>query len=118
MNKTNFPVRLKELRQRKKVSQSELGSFLSLDKSTISLYESGKREPDFETIKKIADFFNVSTDYLLGKDTPTNQQKDPVEENWPEVLQVLRRSGKKPTAQERKKIAKIIETAIEAITED
>jgi transcriptional regulator with XRE-family HTH domain len=41
------------------LTQSELGSRLGIAKSTISLYESGKREPDFETLEKFADFFNV-----------------------------------------------------------
>ena len=61
-----FPKRLKELRTEKDISQEELGSMLNLSKSTISLYESGKRESDFNTLNKIAQYFNVSTDYLLG----------------------------------------------------
>lgn len=63
----NFPKRLKELRTKKDISQEELGLIISLSKSTISLYESGKREPDYETLKKLADYFGCSTDYLLGK---------------------------------------------------
>ena len=61
-----FPKRLKRLRTEKDVSQEELGNILNLSKSTISLYESGKREPDYNTLNKIAQYFNVSTDYLLG----------------------------------------------------
>jgi transcriptional regulator with XRE-family HTH domain len=62
-----FPARLKELRTEKSISQEELGLIISLSKSTISLYESGKREPDYNTLKKFADYFVCSTDYLLGK---------------------------------------------------
>lgn len=65
MNK--FPQRLKELRTAKNISQEELGKHLNLRDSTISQYESGKRTPDYSTLLKIADFFGVTTDYLLGR---------------------------------------------------
>lgn len=54
-----FGVRLKYLRMQDNLTQSELGNALEIAKSTISMYESGKREPDFETIEKFADYFNV-----------------------------------------------------------
>ena len=54
-----FGIRLKNLRLQDSLTQSDLGSRLGIAKSTISLYESGKREPDFETLEKFADFFNV-----------------------------------------------------------
>jgi len=81
----NFPKRLKELRTEKDISQEELGLIMSLSKSTISLYESGKREPDYETLKKLADYFGCSTDYLLGK---TNI-KDAVKQNPTVEEQIL-----------------------------
>ena len=58
-------MRLKELRKKEKLTMVELSEKLHLSQSTISLYESGKREPDVNTLKKIANFFNVSIDYLL-----------------------------------------------------
>ena len=54
-----FGVRLKYLRMQDNITQSELGNGLEIAQSTISMYESGKREPDFETIEKFADYFNV-----------------------------------------------------------
>ena len=54
-----FGVRLKYLRMQDNLTQSELGNALEIAKSTSSMYESGKREPDFETIEKFADYFNV-----------------------------------------------------------
>lgn len=57
--------KLKSLRKNKKLSQKELGIYLNLAESTISLYESEKRTPDNNTLLDIARFFNVSTDYLL-----------------------------------------------------
>ena len=57
--------RLKELRKQYGMTQLELGKLIGAAKSTISLYESGVREPDLVTVKRIAEIFNVSTDYLL-----------------------------------------------------
>lgn len=62
-----FKDMLKYLRSRSGLSQQELADKLGLGKSTISMYEVGKREPDFETLEKIADFFNVDMNFLLGK---------------------------------------------------
>ena len=71
--------RLKALRKSKGLSMKELGRLFGLSESTISLYESGKRQPDNETILKIADFFDVSVDYLLGreeKETPSYTEEE------------------------------------------
>ena len=61
-------TKLKELRKEHKLSMKELGKILGLSESTISLYEAGKREPDIKTLIKMADYFNVSVDVLLGRD--------------------------------------------------
>lgn len=57
--------RLKELRNDKGLLQKDLAEKLGLTQQTISLYESNKREPDYETLQKIANFFDVSTDFIL-----------------------------------------------------
>lgn len=59
--------RLEELRTEIKMTKKEIADFLKIDQSTYGKYELGKREPDFATISKLADFFNVSVDYLLGR---------------------------------------------------
>lgn len=61
-------IRLRELRKQRKVSQKELADYLNITQVQISKYELGKNEPDLETISKIATFFNVTIDYILGKD--------------------------------------------------
>jgi len=61
-----FSTRLKELRETKELSQQKLAEVLSLSRSVVSNYEQGIREPDFKTIKLIANYFTVSTDFLLG----------------------------------------------------
>lgn len=58
--------RLKEIRQEKKLSQKDLTKKLNISQQAINLYEKGDREPKLETWQKLADFFNVPVDYLLG----------------------------------------------------
>lgn len=65
-------LRIRELRINKKISQKELAKIFFIPPSTFNQYETGKRQPDYETLKKIADYFDVSTDYLLGR----NEQGD------------------------------------------
>ena len=62
----NFNDNLKEARLRSGLSQKEVAENIGVAKSTYSLYESGNREPNVNTIKKIADCLNVSADTLLG----------------------------------------------------
>ena len=66
MMKKQFADRLISLRQEKKISQDEFAKRLGISRSAIGMYEQGRREPDFETMDNIAQFFNVSYDYLLG----------------------------------------------------
>lgn len=61
-----FGKRLKELRLAYPMTQEELAKALNVSPSTISLYESGSREPSGSFIVTVARFFNVSSDYLLG----------------------------------------------------
>lgn len=60
-------VRLKELRKKKGVSQLRLATDLNTTQNTISRYETGEREPGIDELIKIADYFNVSVDYLIGR---------------------------------------------------
>lgn len=71
--------RLKELREGKKLTQSQLGEQIGAKKSAISLWESGKRQPDKDTLIRLAALFGVSVDYLLGRD----EQETPIKENTP-----------------------------------
>lgn len=60
-------VRLRELRREKHLYQKDIANYLNISTSAYGYYEQGKRNPDSETIKKLADFYNVSTDYILGR---------------------------------------------------
>lgn len=59
--------RLKELRERRRLSQVTLAMDLNLNQNSISRYETGEREADYTTLIAIADYFGVSVDYLLGR---------------------------------------------------
>ncbi|KLI11232.1 transcriptional regulator [Listeria monocytogenes] len=59
---------LKTLRINRGMTQADLGSKLNISKVSISKYENGNQFPDTDTLKRIADIFNVSTDFLLGRE--------------------------------------------------
>ena len=60
-------MRLKDLRKEKKVTQLQLAMALNMSQNTISRYETGERQAGYNELIKIADYFNVSIDYLLGR---------------------------------------------------
>ena len=62
----NFSVRLKQLRQKHKLTQGELADILGLKPTAISNYESMRNEPSFEKLIALSKYFDVSCDYLLG----------------------------------------------------
>ena len=72
--------RIKTLREELGLKQEELANKISVSPSAIGMYETNKREPNNELILKLAQFFNVTTDYLLGKSDIRNpgQQIDDV----------------------------------------
>lgn len=67
----DFQNVFKKLRLSHGYTQAELADILGISRSRIGMYETGAREPDFETLEIIADFFNVDTDYLLGRTDKT-----------------------------------------------
>lgn len=64
---SGFSKRLIDLRRERNVSQVDFGKALGIPRSTISGYESEGKEPDYDTLSKMADYFGVSADYLLGR---------------------------------------------------
>lgn len=65
-------VQIKNLRKAKKISQSELAKVLNVTTGAIGLWETGRREPDYEMLIKIANFFNVTVDYLIKSSSGEN----------------------------------------------
>ena len=62
-----FKKRLKELRNEKELTQEELAKELGVNRGTLAKWENGTRETNFAMLVKIATFFGVTTDYLLGR---------------------------------------------------
>lgn len=86
--------RLTFLRKEKDLSQAELAQRLNMGQSTIAMYERDKRSPDNKTLERLAGFFNVSVDYLLGltdtRERPKiNQSIPPSQAPSSKLMQVL-----------------------------
>lgn len=67
-----FTERLKEARRRKGIKQREAADHLQIASRTYQNYEGGQRRPDYETLVALADYFDVTTDYLLGRTDECN----------------------------------------------
>ncbi|MBQ7307141.1 MAG: helix-turn-helix domain-containing protein [Clostridia bacterium] len=67
-NNSIINFRLKELRKMKNLTQAKLAELLNISRSTIAMYETGASEPDLNTLNKIANYFNVTLDYLLDRE--------------------------------------------------
>lgn len=79
---SKFSQRLAALRESRGWTKTYLAKRLGVKMQTYANYEYGRREPDFETLTKIASIFNVSTDYLLqGKDSNGNKEEKPLTKN-------------------------------------
>lgn len=66
MDSNTLGTRIKNLRIERNITQLKLAKYLNISNTTLSQYELGTRKPDYETLVKIAKYFNVTTDYLLG----------------------------------------------------
>ena len=64
-----FAKRISELRKQRGITQVRFAEAFGISKGTIGMWETGKREPSTDTLKKIADYFDVTVDYLLGRDS-------------------------------------------------
>lgn len=67
-------LRLKSLRIKKKMTQADVANALKINRGTYANYERGHREPDIETLKMFAEFYDVSIDYLVGNSSETDKQ--------------------------------------------
>jgi len=74
----NFQNIFRKLRTSSNLTQNAIAEKLGISRSTIGMYETGAREPDFETLEKIADYFNVDTDFLLGRTNQTTMLPETV----------------------------------------
>jgi len=82
--------RLVELRKEKKLTQEELASIIGISRSALSLYETNKRQPDFQIICRLADYFDVSVDYLLCRTDERRSIKDEIYKSNDAAASILR----------------------------
>lgn len=88
-----FNERLRGLRKKENLTMKELGKKFNLAESTISGYENGKRKPDMELIQSFADFFGVSTDYLLGRSNNYNFEDKEEFDSLAEINRLIKEYG-------------------------
>lgn len=72
-NNNTFATRIKQLRIDNNLTQRDIADKIGITPTGISYWESGNAIPNFETLKKLADFFNVSIDYLTGNENNNNE---------------------------------------------
>lgn len=88
---SNFSQRLRDLRASANISQEELARRLKVTRSCIGNYEQGKREPNFEDLERIADYFNVDMSYLVGKsDSLRHDTVETLSEDESRVIRLYR----------------------------
>ncbi len=75
MNDMSFANRIKQLRIENNLTQKDIAEKLGMTPTGISYWESGNAVPNYETLKKLADLFNVSIDFLIGNEK-TNDEND------------------------------------------
>lgn len=102
--------RLKKIRKGKKITQDEIAGFLGVKRQTYSAYERGVSVPDSLTLKKLADYFEVSTDFFFQ----TSDENPPLAQNAQEkkLLLLARRAERIPNAQ-RERLIKSFEDNID-----
>ena len=86
-------MRLKELRKAKKLKQTDIAEMLSCSQGVYSRYESGEREPPFDIMKRLAEIYGVTVDYLMGGSTTTDAPAPvPAQEKAPSTIdeQIMR----------------------------
>lgn len=107
-----LPDRLKRLREKIGLTQTQLSEKLAVSRVNYNRYENGERFPDQKTLIQLAEFFNVSTDYLLGRDNqPAPIKCDPIppqlSQEDAELLEMLRKLKNLPD-KDRKEVESYI----------
>lgn len=87
---------IKELRRNKNLNQVELAKKLNVSQQTVGAWETGRSIPGSDTLDVLADFFNVSTDYLLGRNTPKVSSNDDTALTWKDLKTPMPYDGRMP----------------------
>ena len=85
---TTLGNRITELRESRKMTQQELSKKLNISRASLSHYEKNRREPDYETLQKIADYFQVSIDSMFGRTASSMEVLDDHVRQFAESLEL------------------------------
>lgn len=114
--------RLKMLREEADISQKELAKRLKISNVTLSQYENNVRRPDLQTLKIIADYFDVSSDYLIGRSGNKNNVEksvnDDILSDFPEGVQILRRANRELTPEAKARMIEIANIFIDSVNRE
>lgn len=81
--------RLRELREERELRQTDVAQVTGIDQKTLSNYETGKTRPDSDALIRLADFFEVSIDYLVGRSGPEEERSEEIEKRINHVQKQL-----------------------------
>lgn len=108
-NNMSLGERIKELRKNRKLTQIEFAKLFQISNGTIAMWETDKRQPDFNTLQKLADYFGVTTDYLLGREQPVEKQEISVPEKYKDVMVAFQDGAENLTQEDIDDVVKFIE---------
>lgn len=106
---------LKTLRRSYNLTQDEIAKMLNIPKPTYSHYETGRNEPSFEILKKIAEIFNCSTDYLLGYQAKNVLYLDSFTEDQKELIRLVQTLDERKVLKVIGYIERLNDTPIEEV---
>jgi len=118
-----FNHRLKTLREKRGLSQTEVAKRMGIARTTYSGYELGTREPDQNTLMKLARFFDVSVDYLIGNtDNPTppdgNNEEVDIRQLIRDKLKTARWKGRPLTEKDAEFLTRVLDAALDRLKEE
>lgn len=99
-------TKIRDLRKQAHLSQTELGKKVSVSQQTVTAWENNKAEPSSSAVAQLADIFNVTTDYLLGRPDKQETKKDDVELSDDDVIMTWR--GQPLSDEDRELIRRIM----------
>lgn len=96
---------IRDLRKEKRVSQTELAKIVGVSQTTVTAWETGKAEPSSSAVSNLADYFNVTTDYLLGR-PEKKKEKQNVELTDDDIIMTYQ--GKELSEEDREIIKRLM----------
>lgn len=100
----NMGSKIRDLRKEKRLSQTELGKLIHVSQQTVTAWENNKAEPTSSAVVQLAEVFNVTTDYLLGR--PEKTDDDQVDLDLERALDNAHSFSGRPLSEHDRKVAK------------